>query len=102
MSGGRWWPVPLMALLGFLAFACITNAWAQGTDEFESLREQIIHLQGQGKHAEAIPVAKRYIARARQRRGEKRIEFAVALTSLAVVYQHRAATAMLSRCTVAR
>ena len=54
-------------------------------------------LHSQGKYAEAVPLAERYVALARQKHGEEHAEFAAANAWLAIVYraQGRYAEAML-------
>ena len=60
---------------------------AQGLDEFNNLNQKIEALYSEGKTAEAIQLAKRYVDLARQRSGEKDPEFATAITWLGSLYQ---------------
>jgi hypothetical protein len=43
------------------------RAQAQGADDLAALRGQVNRLYSQGKYAEAIPIAERYIVLAKQR-----------------------------------
>ena len=60
---------------------------AQGEDDLTALHAQVSQLHGQGKYAEAVPLAERYVALARQKHGEEHMEFAGANAWLAFVYQ---------------
>jgi hypothetical protein len=59
-------------------------------DELPSLRGQVSQLYGEGKYTEAIPLAERYVAIARQRHGKEHTEFATAIAWLASVYYAQA------------
>jgi CHAT domain-containing protein/Tfp pilus assembly protein PilF len=74
----------LIALVGD-----IRPTWAQeqGTENIADLRGQISRLRRQGKYIEAIPVADRYVALARQLHGEEHAEHAAAISSLAGLYR---------------
>lgn len=61
-------------------------AHAQGIDELVQLRSEVSRLRGQGKYSDAIPVAERYVAVARQKHGEEHTEVATALSWLGSVY----------------
>jgi CHAT domain-containing protein/tetratricopeptide (TPR) repeat protein len=85
-----WWlrrAAALTVLAIFFADAAITPALAQGADEVAELQAQLRRLSSQGKYAEVISVAERYVALIRQRRGEEHTDFAVALSWLANAYQ---------------
>ncbi len=75
----------LMGLLCGIMLGGVTHA--QGTDELARLRSEVSRLHGQGKYADAIQVAERYVALARQRHGEEHTEFAAALAWLGFAYQ---------------
>jgi CHAT domain-containing protein/tetratricopeptide (TPR) repeat protein len=79
--------VVLIWLLGLLAGMGPLGVRAQGTEDIAALRDHVSQLQSQGKYAEAVPIAERYVAVARERYGEERIEFATAIAWLAYVYQ---------------
>ena len=55
------------------------GALAQGADDLAALRGQVSQLYSQGKYAEALPIAERYVALARQGHGEAHEEFAAAI-----------------------
>jgi tetratricopeptide (TPR) repeat protein len=54
--------------------------------EVRTLSGQVHQLYGEGKYAEAIPLAERYVVLARERNGEERTEFATAIGWLGVAY----------------
>jgi len=60
-------------------------AQAQEADELAALREQVGQLRSQGKYAEALPIAGRYVAVARQLHGEEHPEFATAIAWMGYV-----------------
>jgi len=65
-------------LLTFVA--CLAApVWAQGADDLTAFRDQVSQLLTQGKSSEAVPIAERYVALARQRYGEDRIEYATSI-----------------------
>jgi tetratricopeptide (TPR) repeat protein len=71
------------------AFGEIATALGINTaidQEIGTLNKQVHQLYGEGKHAEAIPLAERYVVLARERYGEGRTEFAMAIGWLALVY----------------
>ena len=96
---GRWLRrgAALIVLATLLASAGSIGAQAQGGDDLAALRDQVSRLHGQGKYAEAVPLAERYVALARQKHDEEHAEFAAANAWLAIVYraQGRYAEAML-------
>jgi CHAT domain-containing protein/tetratricopeptide (TPR) repeat protein len=63
------------------------GARSQEQDELARLRTEVSRLHGQGKYADAVPVAERYLALARQKHGEEHSEVATALGWLGLVYQ---------------
>ena len=77
----------LIVLAALLTIVGPMPARAQNGDELATLRRQVSRLHSQGKYAEAIPVAERYVSLARQRHGEEHTEFATAISWLAIVYQ---------------
>jgi hypothetical protein len=60
---------------------------AQGADDLVVLQRRVSDLYDQGKYAEAIPLAERYVALARQKYGEEHAEFAAAISRLATLYK---------------
>jgi CHAT domain-containing protein/Tfp pilus assembly protein PilF len=64
-----------------------TAAPAQEPDELARLGREVNRLHGQGKYADAIPVAERYVALARQKHGDEHTQVATALAWLGFVYQ---------------
>jgi hypothetical protein len=54
--------------------------------ELASLRREVSQLYSEGKYTEAIPLAERYVAIARQRHGSGHPEFETAVAWLASVY----------------
>src|SRR5688500_16444719 len=86
---GRWLRrgAALIVLATLVATAGSMMAQAQGADDLAALRGQVSRLHSQGKYAEALPLAERYVALARQRHGEEHTEFATANAWLASVYR---------------
>jgi CHAT domain-containing protein/tetratricopeptide (TPR) repeat protein len=64
-----------------------TGVQSQGADDLAALRAQVTQLHDQGKYAEAIPIAERYVALAREKYGEKHAEFALATSTLGYEYE---------------
>jgi tetratricopeptide (TPR) repeat protein len=64
-------------------------AQVQAADDLAALRAQVSQLFEQGKYADAVPIAERYVDSARQMRGEEHTEFATAIDWLANVYRAR-------------
>jgi esterase/lipase superfamily enzyme len=79
--------VVLIMLAMLLATAGSMRAQAQGADDLAALRDQVSRLHSQGKSDEAIPIAERYVALAREKHGEEDTEFALAITWLARLYR---------------
>jgi tetratricopeptide (TPR) repeat protein len=82
------WRLAVMVLAGMawgIALAVTTHA--QGDDALARLRNEVSRLHGQGKYADAVPVAERYVALARQRHGEEHREIGLALNWLGLVYR---------------
>jgi CHAT domain-containing protein/tetratricopeptide (TPR) repeat protein len=73
---------PIIASLNWL-----DDAQAQEQDDLAPLRAEISRLLGQGKSAQAVPIAQRYVEQAHQKHGEQHPEFAIAITRLAGVYR---------------
>jgi CHAT domain-containing protein/tetratricopeptide (TPR) repeat protein len=83
---GFWRMVRLAALFVAVYGLLLAGAAnAQGPHEVDLLRAEVDRLIDQGKYGEAIPVAERYVALARQIYGEERWEFASALGWLGFV-----------------
>ena len=94
--------VVLIGLVALVASIGLMETRAQGADDLAALVRQVSQLHGQGKYAEAIPIAERYVALARQKHGEEHTEFATAIAWLAPSTRARAATPRPSRSTSAR
>ena len=62
--------VLLIGLVAFVAGIGRMEVRAQGTDDLAALSAQVSQLHGQGRYAEAIPIAERHVALARQKLGE--------------------------------
>src|SRR5215470_8986895 len=66
------WLRRTMVLIGlFVPLSGYGDAQARRVNDLAALRSQVSQLYGQGKYAEAIPIAERYVELARRRRGEK-------------------------------
>ena len=86
--GVRWLQcrVAVIALLATLVLGIGTvGAQAQGADDLAALHGQVSQLYSQGKYAEALPIAERYVALARQRHGDAHTEFATAIAWMGYV-----------------
>ena len=66
-----------MALI--LLVVAAAGVQAQGADDLAALQGQVSQLYSQGKYAEALSLAERYVAAARQKHGEEHTEFATAI-----------------------
>jgi tetratricopeptide (TPR) repeat protein/CHAT domain-containing protein len=64
-----------------------SEARAQGADELASLHTKVSQLYSQGKYAEAIPIAERYVSLAREKYGDNHTSYGAAISWLAYVYQ---------------
>jgi tetratricopeptide (TPR) repeat protein/CHAT domain-containing protein len=62
-------------------------ARAQGQDDLARLSAEVSRLHGQGKYAQAVPIAERYVELARQQHGEEHPAFATAVAWLAIVHR---------------
>jgi tetratricopeptide (TPR) repeat protein len=82
-----WGAVALIAFVALIASGGPIGAQAQGGDDLAALRAEVIQHYSQGKYADAIPIAERYVVSARQKHGEEHEEFATAISWLANVYQ---------------
>jgi tetratricopeptide (TPR) repeat protein len=81
-----WRFLALIVLMG-LVVGTGPGAQAQGADELAALNAQVSELYNQGKYAQAVPLAKQYVATARQKHGEDHTEYADAISWLAHVYR---------------
>jgi CHAT domain-containing protein/tetratricopeptide (TPR) repeat protein len=88
MAGG-WFQrcIALIMLAVLMAIAVSMQARAQGADSLAAIREQVSQLRSQGKYTEAIAIAERYVALARQRHGEEHTEFATAISWLGILFK---------------
>jgi hypothetical protein len=62
--------------------------------ELPALRGEVSHLYREAKYTEAIPLAERYLAIARQRHGSGHPEFETAIAWLASVYYAQTVTCL--------
>jgi CHAT domain-containing protein/tetratricopeptide (TPR) repeat protein len=85
MAGGRLAAMLVAGLLGGVVLA--GAAHAQGPDDLTQLLDEVGRLQSQGRFADAVPIAEKAVALARERHGEEHDLFGSALGWLAVVYQ---------------
>ena len=93
--------IALVAALVFLIGS--REASAQSSDDLGALNHQMSELYDQGKYAEALPLAERYVALARQRHGEAHARVRHGHCLAGRVYRvPRAATPRPSRSTSAR
>jgi CHAT domain-containing protein/tetratricopeptide (TPR) repeat protein len=81
------WVRCALVLIALVASMGSTGVQAQGVDDLTDLRGQVSQLHSQGKYAEAIPIAQRYVALARQKHGEEHTEYATAIAWLGFVYK---------------
>jgi CHAT domain-containing protein/tetratricopeptide (TPR) repeat protein len=79
----------LLVFLAVAASAGLLSAQTQDADEHTALYAQMGQLESQGKYAEALPVAERYVALTRQRHGEESKELATALSWLGGLHLHQ-------------
>ena len=87
MAGGR---LAAMLVAGLLCGVVLAGAaHAQGQDELTQLFAEVGRLLGQGKSADAVPIAEKAVALARERHGEEHALFGSALGWLAIVYWSR-------------
>jgi tetratricopeptide (TPR) repeat protein len=84
----RWvrFAVMLFGLIALVTAVGQIRVRAQEADDLAALSAQVSQLHGQGKYAEAFPIAERYVALARQKHAEDHPEFATAISWLAKVY----------------
>ena len=89
MAGG--WLVRRLAAIAVVGLVCgvvlAIAAHSQGQDDLTQLFAEVTRLHVQGKPAEAVPIAERAVAVARERHGEEHAEFGSALGWLAIIYQ---------------
>jgi CHAT domain-containing protein/tetratricopeptide (TPR) repeat protein len=79
--------VAALVLGGLLCGVVLASTHAQGQDDLARLLTAVGRLRGEGKYAEAIPIAERAVDLARKRHGEEHTEFATAIAWLASVYR---------------
>jgi esterase/lipase superfamily enzyme/tetratricopeptide (TPR) repeat protein len=79
--------VALIALAVLLATAPQMLARAQSDDDLAAMQEQVRQLHSQSRYVEAVPIAERYVALARQREGEEHAKFATAIGWLGILYE---------------
>jgi CHAT domain-containing protein/tetratricopeptide (TPR) repeat protein len=77
----------LAAALMVYGMALAGAAQAQGEEELARVRAEVGRLYEQGRYAQAVPIAQRFIERARQKYGEAHPVSATAIGLLGAVYQ---------------
>ena len=78
--------VSLFFLLVMVVGSGPPHAQRHDSAELASLRVEVSQLYSEGNYAEAIPLAERYLAIARQRHGEGHPEFETAISWLGTIY----------------
>ena len=78
----------LLALITALVLAWSGPGWTQ-SKEMDAAYEQYKELKGQGKYAEAIPHAKRFVELVGQEFGEAHQYYALGLNNLAGLYDNQ-------------
>jgi CHAT domain-containing protein/tetratricopeptide (TPR) repeat protein len=88
-----WHTVVVIAVVSLAASNCPGGARAQQAQHFRGwdddlarLSGQVVRLRLQSKYAEALPIAERHVAMARQKYGESNKEYALAIVALGMVY----------------
>ena len=79
--------VARLVLVAFLATVGPMHTRAQSGDQLADLRAQVSRLYDQGKYADAVAIAERYVALAREKYGQDDTEYATAISWLAYVYR---------------
>src|SRR5262245_257162 len=79
--------VARLVLVALLATVGPVQPRAQRTNDLANLADQVSQLYSQGKFAEAIPIAERLVALARQTQGENHSIYATASSLLASLYR---------------
>ena len=88
MIGGHvQWLVARLVLVALLATVGPIHARGQNGDQLTDLRAQVSRLYEQGKYADALTVAERYVDLAHQKQGQDHTEYATAISWLAYVYR---------------
>jgi CHAT domain-containing protein/tetratricopeptide (TPR) repeat protein len=80
-------PLPTLIVGLVVGILLVGPANAQSSEDLESLNKQIERLYEAGKYTEAVPLAERYVALARERHGGEHAELATALHHLAQLYR---------------
>jgi len=87
IAGHVQWLVARLVLVALLATVGPIHARGQNGDQLTDLRAQVSRLYEQGKYADALTVAERYVDLAHQKQGQDHTEYATAISWLAYVYQ---------------
>ena len=88
MIGGHvQWLVARLVLVALLATVGPIHARGQNGDQLTDLRAQVSRLYEQGKYADALMVAERYVDLAHQKQGQDQTEYPTAISWLAYVYR---------------
>jgi CHAT domain-containing protein/tetratricopeptide (TPR) repeat protein len=83
---GRRLDVVRVTVVALLLAAIALPAWAQGAAEADAIKEQVVALYGQGKHAEAAELAKRALALREAALPAGHPDIATSLNDLAFLY----------------
>src|SRR5439155_5781976 len=83
---GRWLRRGVALILLAVLLATAGPMRAQGADDLAALSREVSRLHGQGRYAEAVPLAERYVALAHRKHGDKHLEFATAISWLCELY----------------
>jgi len=78
-----------LAFIALFLVAWLSIGNTQATNDLAALSRQVNRLYGQGKYAEAIPIAERYVALVRGKYGENHLEYATAILWLALVKEEQ-------------
>src|SRR5262249_12136917 len=88
----RWFGRAVVLIGLFVPLTGYGDAQARRANDLAALRSQVSQLYGQGKYAEAIPIAGRYVELARRTHGENHKDFATAIEWLANLYRAQGRT----------
>src|SRR5215831_1563167 len=87
IAGHVQWLVARLVLVALLATVGPIHARGQNGDQLTDLRAQVSRLYEQGKYADALTVAERYVDLAHQKQGQDHTEYPTAISWLAYVYK---------------
>src|SRR5215471_16863706 len=87
IAGHVQWLVARLVLVALLATVGPIHTRGQNGDQLTDLRAQVSRLYEQGKYADALTVAERYVDLAHQKQGQDHTEYPTAISWLAYVYK---------------